>query len=353
MDPDPATVSSPSARDTVAVRSPAVSLTRWYRLGEGTLGVASADAPLASRFEEIYGGCAVSEPGEGPVVVCRVAPDAGGTVRATFEDPEALDVERFVGTLFPDRGYAPVGGSGDASGDTNGIRLPDSDASARIDGNDVVAPADAPWQPLVANLAVNRLLRLQRDVLFLHAASVSIGGEGVLACGPKRSGKTTLALSLAARGHPLLGDELAGVHLRSRELIPIRRSVATREGPRSAGADALLAAHGGVAERFPDGELRQRYPAHSLSPDASATRTPLTTLLILRSMVPATRIEAASVGPALLGKLTPLAASLWDRPPALVAVRLVGLLASVRVFEVDSGPPDEVADRIEALMEDG
>ncbi len=348
---------SPQATGTVAVCFPRMSALRWYRLGEGTLGVASADAALASRFEEIYGGCAVGEPGEGPVVVCRVGPAAGGEVCATFEDPEPLDVRSFVGTLFPDRGYVPVDGSGDASGlasgDANGIHLPGSDASARIDGNDVVAPADAPWQPLVANLAVNRLLRLQRDVLFLHAASVRIGGKGVLACGPKRSGKTTLALALAARGHGLLGDELAGVHLRSRELIPIRRSVATREGPRSAAADALLAAHGGVPERFPDGELRRRYPAQSLGPDASATRTPLTALLILRSMVPATRIEAAQVGPALLGKLTPLAASLWERPPALVAVRLVGLLSSVRVFEVDSGPPDEVADRIEALMEGG
>lgn len=348
---------SPQATGTVAVCFPRMSALRWYRLGEGALGVASADPALASRFEEIYGGCAVSGPGEGPVVVCRVEPAADGTVRASFEDPEPLDVQRFVGTLFPDRGYAPVDGSGDpnslASGDAKGIRLPGSDASARIDGNDIVAPADAPWQPLVANLAVNRLLRLQHDVLFLHAASVGVGGKGVLACGPKRSGKTTLALSLAARGHALLGDELAGVHLRSRELIPIRRSVATREGPRSAEADSLLAATSGIPERFPDGELRHRYPAQSLSPEASATRTPLTTLLILRSMVPATRIEAASVGPALLGMLTPLAASLWDRPPALVAVRLVGLLASVRVYEVDSGPPDEVADRIEALMEGG
>jgi hypothetical protein len=320
---------------------------RWYRLAEGSLGVASADLALAERFEEIYGDCAAEGPGEGPRVVCRVTGSTDGTIIVRFDDPEPLDDARFIEAVFPDRGYAPAphphGGVA--------LPLPGSSHVVRLHDGTLTAPRGSAWQPLAANLAVSRLLRLQRSLMFFHAASVRVGERGLMACGPKRSGKTTLALSLLARGHTLLGDEVAALSLADRALLPFHRSIATREGPSSAAADSLLSDAGGVKELFPDGELRTRVAVRRLGGNEPPARTPLTTLLLLRSIVPVTRIQRVPARPELLGALTPLAASLWDRPAGSVGFRLLGILSAIRVFEVDAGPPDEVATMIEHLME--
>ncbi len=320
---------------------------RWYRLAEGSLGVASADHALADRFEQIYGDCAADGPGEGPRVVCRVAEVTNGSVEVTFDDPEPLDDGPFIEAVFPDRGYAPtphpLGGVA--------VPIPGSAHSVRLHAGILTAPTDCEWRSLAANLAVSRLLRLQRSVMFFHAASVRVGDHGLMACGPKRSGKTTLALSLLARGHMLLGDEVAALSLADRALLPFQRSIATREGPGSPAADSLVRGAGGATERFPDGELRTRVAVRRLSDQAPPPRTPLTTVLLLRSIVPVTQLRRVSARPELLGALTPLAASLWDRPAGSVGFRLLGILSAIRVFEVDSGPPDEVASMIEHLME--
>lgn len=300
----------------------------WYRLGEGSLGLESVDGALSERFETIYGDCAVAAPGPGPQVVCRIsAPDAG-RVRIRFEDPEPLDEARFVEAIFPGR-------AGDLT-----------------PGGELHASADSEWRPLVANLAVSRLLRLQREIVFFHAASVRIGGRGLMACGPKRSGKTTLALGLAARGHRVLGDEVAALHLADRALVPFRRSLAARAGPRSAAAAALLDRSAGAIETYPDGEQRARVAMRDVSPEAPPARTPLTTVVLLRSIVRTTQVRPSAARRELLGALTPLAASLWDRPPGAIAFHLLGMLSAVRVFEIDAGPPDEVVERIERLMEE-
>ena len=325
-----------------------MSALNWYRLGLGSLGVQSADRALSDRFETIYGDSAADGPADGPCVVCRVESPSGGTVSVTFDDPEPLDDARFIGAVFPDRGYVPTT---DESGRVT-VRIPDSSDHVWFESGALNARAESAWQPLVANLAVSRVLRLQRGVVFFHAASLRIGRAGLLACGPKRSGKTTLALTLAARGHGLLGDEVAALDTTARALLPFRRSLAAREGPRSAAATALLEKAGGVPERFPDGEVRTRVSARRISADEPSDRIPLTTLVILRNIVPATQVRPMPVGPEMLRAFTPLAASLWDRSPALVAMQLLRTFAGMRVVEIDSGPPDEVADRIEALMEE-
>lgn len=321
---------------------------QWYRLGDGSLGVDSEDRALAERFETIYGCCATDAPGAGPQVVCCVRTTDPGEIRVRFDDPETLDVVPFIEAVFPGRGYVTA-----PHRDGVSVRLPDSTHDVLLLDGSLVAPAGSVWQPLVANLAVSRLLRLQREVVFFHAASVRIGRRGLMACGPKRSGKTTLALGLAARGHVVLGDEVAAVRTDDRSLIPFRRSVAARAGPRTAAASALVARAGGVVELFPDGEARTRLAMEAVSPAAPPDRTPLTALVILRSIVPKTQVRPAAVRPELLGALTPLAASLWGRPAGATALRLLRLLSGVRVFEIDSGPPDELVDRVEQLMEAG
>jgi len=321
---------------------------RWYRLGEGTLGVGGTDRSLSRRFLEIYGGCQVTAAGSGPVVTCRVGRPERGRVRIDFEDPEPLDVARFLEAVFPGRGYGlQTGPSG-----TVAVRLPGTGDDVLLTADAVTAPVDAAWRPLVANLAVSRLLRLQRSLLFFHAASFSVRGRGVLVCGPKRSGKTTLALAFAAAGHPLLGDEVAVLRPADRSLIPFRRSLAIREGPMTAASRDVLEQAPFSTERFPDGERRRRVPVPSVSPGAAPEQVPLTAVLILRHFSAQTEVRALQPGPRLVGLVTPMAVSLWDQPAGALVVRMLRALAGARVFEVHLGPPDDTVAAIERLLED-
>lgn len=51
------------------------------------------------------------------------------------------------------------------------------------------------------------VLRL-RSIPALHASAVVIGGRALALCGPPRAGKSTTAAALAARGHPLVSDDV-------------------------------------------------------------------------------------------------------------------------------------------------
>jgi hypothetical protein len=53
-------------------------------------------------------------------------------------------------------------------------------------------------------------LRL-RGVTCLHASVVAMAGGAVLVCGPAGAGKSTTAAALAARGHPVLADDVAAL----------------------------------------------------------------------------------------------------------------------------------------------
>lgn len=56
------------------------------------------------------------------------------------------------------------------------------------------------------------LLRL-RGVTALHASAVAIDGAAVALVGPAGAGKSTTAAALAARGHPLVGDDVLGLRV--------------------------------------------------------------------------------------------------------------------------------------------
>ena len=64
----------------------------------------------------------------------------------------------------------------------------------------------------------------------IHAASLRIGASGIVLVGASEAGKTTTSLNLAARGHTLLGDEVALIRLATNEIVPFRRAVNMRSG---------------------------------------------------------------------------------------------------------------------------
>ena len=53
------------------------------------------------------------------------------------------------------------------------------------------------------------------------------------------------------------------------------------------------------------------------------------------------------------GALAPFASSLWGVPDALRALRIGALMAPCACYRLVAGPPDETADLLERIMEDG
>lgn len=327
---------------------PLTGLPDWYRIGDGYLGVHSEDEPLGERFRELYAECVVPGPDEAlPTVLCQVRQlRAVNAALLSFDDPEPLDLLEFTLALFGGRGYTEV-----APPIAGWRRLaPTGEPAAfAFAGPHAVADRTYQWQALLGNVALNRLLRRQRDLLFFHAASASVGGTGILLVGPKGSGKTTLSLSLAERGHGFLGDEIAGVRVASLELIPMRRSVSIREGPRPAAVDRLVERGGLRHERFPDGSRRLRGEVATLFPAAGRSEAPVRAIIFLRRFSETARLELFSPGRDHLSLLTPLGCTLWGVSRALRIMQMLRLLTSARCYFLDVGSPRETTDIIEAL----
>ena len=326
----------------------------WYRLGDGYLGVQSEDAPLRERCQALYDECRVSDGpiGPEPRVRCSVqqSPHAP-LVRVRFDDPEPLDQIAFAAGSFPTRGMheRPSGVDGwrllglpdQATEDVIAVRDPDLLIAHRADA----------WQPFVGSFAVNRLLRLQRNVIFFHAASVGLRSGGVLIAGPKGAGKTTLSLALAARGYRLLGDELAGVRLPDDALLPIRRSVSVRPGPRAPGVDAALQRAGTTEERYPDGTLRLRAPAGALFPEQAIEPVRVRAVIFLRGRADQVNLEQVAPRREHLGLLPPLGSSQWGMSPGRRVTQVLGLLSRLQCWFVDAGSPQDTAAAIERHLE--
>jgi hypothetical protein len=193
---------------------------------------------------------------------------------------------------------------------------------------------------------------LQSGVALFHAGSVTIGERGLLIIGPKGSGKTTLSLALAARGHGFLGDEIAALRLATSELLPLRRSTSIRPGVRAPRVDAALRAAAIPAETFPDGTTRVRAGIERLFPANVASAAHLSAIVFLRGMRSTPRLEAFVPQREHLCLLTPLASTLWYLPPAVRAMRLLGILPKARCYWLETGAPDDTADLLETAMRD-
>ncbi|NNG14854.1 MAG: hypothetical protein HKM89_00145, partial [Gemmatimonadales bacterium] len=306
------------------------------------------------RFRELYTECAVSDPSRPdlPRVLCQVR-YAGDAALVTFEDPDPLDLIEFTLALFGDRGYAERGSAAEGWRFLGATEPPEDGPTFAFSDSHVLVDRRHQWQSLIGNLALNRLLRRQRDLLFFHAASASVHGAGIMMMGPKRSGKTTLALALAERGHGFLGDEIAGLRASSMELIPMRRSVSIREGPRSRAVDALVQRGGGDLrpERFPDGSRRLRGEMATLFPSAGASEARVRAIMFLRRFSDAPQAEAFTPGREHLSLLTPLGCTLWGVPRAIRIMQMLRLMSGARCFVLDIGSPEDTTDLLEGLVE--
>ncbi len=324
----------------------------WYQLADGVLGINTDDRTFGQRFQELYAECERGSPDDGDAsgaarVRCTVRTDAASAVSlVAFQDPEPLDQLAFTLALFPARGYHEI------ASPVAGWRLLDGPGVVAFSDRHVLTHCDRPWQRLVANLAVNRVLRLQRDTLFFHAAAVSVRGSGVALMGPKGTGKTTLSLAVASHGHGFLGDEIVGFRVASRDLIPLRRAAYIRPGPAAGLVRAAVTRAHLPAETFPDGSVRWRAHVGRLLGTEPPSPVPLWGIVFLRGFGKSPRLTRLHAGRELLPWLTPLACSLWGSSAQRRALQLMQMLSSVPCFALTAGPPDDTAELVAALVED-
>jgi hypothetical protein len=216
-------------------------------------------------------------------------------------------------------------------------------------GNHALVDCGKLWQPFIANYAVNRVLRLQREILFFHAASIGLDGQGVMIIGPKASGKTTIALALAARGHDFLGDEMAAVHRETRSMLPFRRAVSIRPGPCARRVGEHLTRCQYPVERFPDGAERTLVNVANMLPQAGASPATLGSVLFLRHFADRPVAEPFAFSLEHFKMISPLACSMWGMPTGARMMDLSRLLRGVRCYHLDPGDPDETADLVEQV----
>lgn len=324
-----------------------------YRLGDGYLEVLSADPGFGQRLGMLYRECRVDDdPADDlPRVQCTVRTAEGESVGlVTVEDGEPLDLADFILQVFPDRGYRelPCAAPGWRAVDLGN----DDGGSVALHGNQMLFRGQNAWRALAGSVAVSRLIRLQRRLLFFHAASVGVAGSGLMLVGPKGAGKTTLSLALAARGHAFLGDEIAGVRLGTQELVPLRRSLAIRNGPRAESVTRALERTSAALEIYPDGSERRRAQPAELFPSGSPVALPLKALVFLRGFAAAPSVERFEPGREHLLELTPMGATLWGMSPARRAFDMLNLLSRARCYRVVLGGAEESAACIERIMEE-
>ena len=345
-----------------AALSPTRSLHRAaYRLGDAILQLEADQPSVPDAVRQLYSECAVDADSgarrRGVGCVLRSLDGSGITV-ARLEGVEDLDLATLASPLLqpqPDKYYSI------AASPTPGWRVFRAHAQDAVPvlavGDGCVVADESRLPPFFfRDYVVAATLSVQRSVLFLHAASVSMGGSGVLLSGRAGGGKTTLSLALAARGHGFLGDDMAAIRMESRELLPLRRTVHIRSGLRDGLVDHAIRNGAVEQELRPDGARRLCAEPRGLFPDAPSDPVLLGGAFFLRRFSKTPSLEPFTPSlkemPAL--KTLPIRWS-WGISPGGRLIRfltIIRLLSRVRCWHLDVGRPAETARLIETTLED-
>ena len=200
-------------------------------------------------------------------------------------------------------------------------------------------------------LGLHLVIRKQPDVFFFHAGSVSINGNGLLIVGPTNSGKTTLALALADRGHAFLGDDYAALRMRSNELLPMRRRLSIRTGPCAPGIREALNRREWPTRTLADGSIRYLVHAATLFPTSVPAPAPLRSILFLGDRGEEPMLEPIPASQRPLNRLTPFAGTFESAPPGAVALGMAKLITRVPSFVLRLGSIPETVRLVENLWE--
>jgi len=214
-------------------------------------------------------------------------------------------------------------------------------------GRDCLFSLEPRWRHCIIWYLFWRLLRIRSDAIFFHASAVGIFGEGTIFVGPAGGGKSTTSLALAARGHNFLSDEIAAYVPETGELVPFRRPVGIKPGPRASAVQRALAP--GVAERIQrEGFLR--VDISSLFPVDEAQAVPLRRMVFLRGFADRPELKRITPGRSEIVELQPLMSSFLNAPHSRRIFELTRLLASGKVYQLNPGEPDATAEYIEEFF---
>jgi hypothetical protein len=325
---------------------PAITEETFELLGV-QLCCATTDAAFLDEFSSVFGGRSASAPAEPPAAVlhAEVDPrsDEPGFGRVDVRGDDLADplsfLLGFASATVPFRRLGPESGGDLGLGD-------DPEPVFRFrEGGQCLFRLVPRWRRILAHFLFLRLLRLRPDLVFFHGASLEIAGRGVLLLGPKGTGKTTTSLALAALGHGFLGDETAAYHAASGCLLPFRRPVAIKPGPRAAAVEAALL---GWTARDEDGLVRAH--VDRLLPAPLPSPVPLSAVLFLSGFEPAPRLERIQPGRDEVAAMQPLASSMQGADAGRRMFEMMRLLGRAACYRLAPGPPDETAARLTEVL---
>lgn len=334
-----------------------------YQLGDAVLQMDVDDPLLHSPFPELYGDCAVaaSATADGPAVRC--------TMRRSLDPP--LVVLTFQAGAPPDAAAAAY----NLLRPTRAVppfRVWDSPLPGWRLAGGATGPVLAACDPHVlfhrkmipvqflAEYLVGITLGAQPWMLPIHGAALQIGEAGVVLVGASHAGKTTTSLHLAARGHTLLGDEIALIRLATSELVPFRRAVNVRPGPHGHELAALLGLSDSGGGSGANAEWARPHRIAALFPGRPARPAPLRAVFFLAGFADRPSLEPFQLTldrTDVIGWITTpeIAYCSWGLAPARRAFRLMVLkqvMSRIPCWLVKAGPPRDTAELIESTVEE-
>ena len=338
----PVTAGGPATPAHHSGPEPAVG--QFFTLAGRTLALTSGDSALVQEVESLLGPPLPAAAGAVALTAFVTAgADGFAHLQLRMADPAHLvpsDLLLAAGT--PDFPFDLVESAGARAVFT---RRGGTTPALLVDGGDVRLVMAEGWRKALSLLLLQRLMRSRADAIFFHAASVALRGRGLLLVGPKGAGKSTLALALSARGHALLGDENACYLPASHQVLPFRRPVGIKPGPRSAAVEDRLRALG----RRPERDGMMRLPADAVAAAFDERAVPLGAVVFLDGFAPVSRLHALEPGRADVGRLQAVGASMVNAPHTQRAFEMTRLLARCAVYTMTAGAPDAAA----ATLEEG
>jgi hypothetical protein len=340
-------VTTPAARAGTDDRPWNTPSSRAFQIVDVDLRIATDDVGLLEEFESIFGGSQTADrPPRASFQATVLAAEAGAdhgrlSVQGDALADPASFLLGFASPTIPLRALPNPGSDGAVLVGLEG----DDQPLFAFRGDECLFRKVPRWRRIVAHFLFLRLLRLRTDLIFFHAASVGIGGQGLLLMGPKGGGKSTVSAALAARGHNFLGDETAAYQPSSRLLFPFRRPLGIKPGPRSALIDRSL---GQMGPR-PDEEGILRIPIEALCPVPEAHPVPLRAVCFLDGFAASPELLSSPGGRDELSRMQPMASSLGQGATSCV-FEMIRLLGGASCYRLRLGDPDETAALLEEVF---
>lgn len=327
----------------------------FFRFGRRTASVVTNDAAFQERFLKFFSDCLEppeDRPGQSVVRLEITNSRSSDSVTAEYSEHDG-DIETAVlEMLFPETRLT-IADCAPANGwRVHASRDRPSQPILAARGGRLILSKQLPWQMMAGHYFIHHVMRLQPEMLFLHGATLAIGGLGLFVGGDKGAGKSTLALALAARGHGFLGDEIGAVHGETGICLPFRRAVSVRVGPQAQPVHDYFAGAKLEHESLPDGSTRTRVSMSEIFPDSPANAVPLACAIFLCGFAERPQVERFDFSRRHLSMLGPLYAMFAGHSIGKRAFALLKLFAGVRCYKVlAGGSPDRTADLIERIVE--